>query len=324
MGFTWYATAFDTDDVTYRISLLAAMLTVLAIAVNIDGVKDGDTVGFVVSYVILQAVVVGLFMRARHHAHQARSFTTRYATGYALGGAMWLISLVFPSQAQYWIWGAAMAVLMITPMIAVRAYRGQPFDSSHIPERYGLFTIIVLGESVVAVAAGISSTGWHVAPALTAATGFGIAACIWWVYFDFVESTVVRRDAIVRAFVWGYGHLGIYVGIASAAVGIGLIIEAVAHDAGLSSAERGIFLGGLASYLLTIAVLRYNSVLALDRTVSVRLAAAATIFALIFVGGWVSAALLVPLAFALVGAQTLFEVVQAGPKAASLPASEEH
>ena len=324
MGITWYATAFDTDDVIYRLSLLVSMLAIVAIAVNVGRVKDGDTTGFVIAYLVVQAVAVGLFLRARQHAHATESMTTRYAAGYALGAAIWAASLAFPTPAQYWIWGVAMAVILITPLYAVRAYHGQAFDSSHIPERYGLFTIIVLGESIVAVAAGISSTGWEFGAALTAAAGFGIAACVWWVYFDFVEATVVRRDAIVRAFVWGYGHFGVYVGIAAAGVGIELAIDGVAHEHTLDAVERSIFLASLATYFFAIAVMRFNTRLSVDATVIVRLAAASALLLLIYVGGEIDQVALVPLAFAVVLAQTLFEAVRAGPQAPSPEAAEEH
>ena len=286
--------------------------------------KDGDTVGFVVAYVVLQVVVVGLFLRARMHAHETRSLTTRYATGYALGGAVWLVSLAFPAPAQYWVWGVAMVVLMITPMFAVNAYQGQPFDSSHIPERYGLFMIIVLGESIVAVAAGVSSTGWQFASALTAATGFGIAACVWWVYFDFVESTGLQRDAIVRAFVWGYGHFGVYAGIAAAAIGVEIAIDAAAEEHSLNIAERSIFFASMATYFCAIGVIRFNSVLSIDATVIVRFASAATMVALIFIGGSLDPATLVPIAFVVVAAQTLFEIQRAGPRGASPAVSARH
>ena len=324
MGITWYATAFDTDDVIYRISLLVSMLAIVAIAVNVGRVKDSDTTGFVIAYVVMQVVVVGLFLRARQHAHETRSLTTRYAAGDALGAAIWFVSLAFPTPAQYWVWGAAMAVLIITPIYAVRAYHGQPFDSSHIPERYGLFTIIVLGESIVAVAAGISNTGWEIGTALTAATGFGIGACVWWVYFEFVESTVVRRDAIVRAFVWGYVHFGIYVGIAATAIGIEIAIDAAAHDQALDTVERSIFLASLATYFFSIATIQFNTRLTIDATFIVRLASGGAMVALIYIGGEIHQAALVPVAFSVILIQTLFEVLSAGPQASSPETSEHH
>ena len=324
MGITWYASAFDTDDVIYRISLLISMLAIVAIAVNVGRVKDGETTGFVIAFLVMQIVVVGLFLRARQHAHETQSLTTRYAAGDALGAGIWLASLAFPTPAQYWVWGVAMGVLMITPMYSVRAYHGQPFDSTHIPERYGLFTIIVLGESIVAVAAGILNTGWAFGTALTAATGFGIAACVWWVYFDFVESTVVRRDAIVRAFVWGYAHFGVYVGIAAAAIGIEIAIEAASHGEPSNIVGRTIFLASLATYFFSCAVIQYNTKLTVDAVVIVRLASAAAMVALIYVGGEIHQAALVPVAFAVVLAQTLFEVIRAGPQASSPEASAHH
>src|SRR5262245_50069943 len=119
-----------------------------------------------------------------------------------------------------------MLVLMAGPVLAVRAYAGRASDADHIPERYGLFTLIVLGESVVAVAAGAADAGWSVRVALAAAAGFGLAAAVWWLYLGFVGAAALSRTRLLPAFAWGYGHLCIFAGIAAAAVGVALAIEA--------------------------------------------------------------------------------------------------
>ena len=99
MIFTWYATGFDNDDVPYRVTLLAAMLSMLGLAASVGevGVEADATVSFVLAYATMRLLMTGLFVRARRHVPvDLRPFTTRYAAGNALGAAIWLSSLLVP------------------------------------------------------------------------------------------------------------------------------------------------------------------------------------------------------------------------------------
>jgi low temperature requirement protein LtrA len=183
--------------------------------------------------VALKLLLAGLYVRARRHATNVRAFATRYAAGNAMGAAIWLASLLVPAPGRYGVWAAALFVELLTPILAVRAayggeeYLPRAFHPEHIPERYGLFTLIVLGESVLAVAAGTAGTGWDPSAVLTGILGFIIAACVWWLYFDYVGSSALELSSRT-AFYWGYGHLLIYAGIAAMGVGIQLAIEGAA------------------------------------------------------------------------------------------------
>jgi low temperature requirement protein LtrA len=168
------------------------MLCILWLAASVEGVPDGRTVSFVLAFVALQVLLVGLFVRALLHARDERFSGVRpliatYAAGDLIGAGVWLASLLAPVPARYAVWAAALIIEVVTPILALRAaYRGEAyvprvFHPAHIPERYGLFTIIVLGESVLAVAVGTAGTGWDPAAVLTGIFGFVAAACIWWI-----------------------------------------------------------------------------------------------------------------------------------------------
>jgi len=150
----------------------------------------------------------------------------------------------------------ALLVLMATPVFAVRAYEGKAFDARHVPERYGLFTIIVLGESVIAVAASLGDVALDGGAIASALLGFGIAAAIWWGYFETVSSTSLSREHPGAAFLWGYGHLFGFAGIAAAAIGVELAVEAgAAGDHGLSLATRLMLGGGVAAFLVSLVAI---------------------------------------------------------------------
>ncbi len=126
MIFTWYATAFDNDDVPYRVTLLAAMLAMLGLAASVEGVgvEAGAVASFVLAYTLMRFLLAGLYVRALRHVPTAlRPFVIRYALGNALGGAVWLSSLLVPGPGRYALWAVGLFVELLGPILAVRSPR---------------------------------------------------------------------------------------------------------------------------------------------------------------------------------------------------------
>ena len=251
--FTWFATAWDNDDLLHRLGMFVAMLLVIVLAASIPRVLRGNDQVFVLAYVGMQVLLVAMFARVLRHAGPARRFVRYSVVGIVIGALIMLASLWVDPPLRYWIWAIAVAALMVSPVFAVRSYEGQPFDSQHLPERYGLFTIIVLGESVVTVGVGLGEVRFDGGAVASAVLGFGIASAVWWSYFETVSSSSLSRERIWASFVWGYGHLFGYAGIAATAVGVELAIEAGAKgDHGLSLAARLMLCAGAAAFLLSL------------------------------------------------------------------------
>lgn len=335
MIFTWYGSAFDNDDVIYRVTLLAAMLLILGLAASVEmvGVESAASVGFLVAYALMRLLLAGLFLRARHYAPpHIRRFVTIYAAGNMAGAAVWLSSLLVPEPARYVVWALGLFVELLGPILAVNALSDPKvsFHPHHITERYGLFTIIVLGESVLAVAVGTADTSWAPAAVLTAALGFVIAACIWWLYFDHVGSSGIELGP-TPAFLWGYGHFAVYAGIAAFGVGVELAVEAAAGAGTTSGIEiaalfasgsepgegyglgaRLALAGGVALFLVAIAFVdRINEGRANDPAMLARLGAAAFLLVLSAIGFFVAPLLFVALVAATLLVLTWFETVHA-------------
>jgi len=198
----------------------------------------------------------------------------------------------------------------------VRALAVRAFDGSHIPERYGLFTLIVLGESIVAVAAGTGEAGWKPGSTLTAVMCFAIAACVWWTYFNHAETALLARGR-VTAFVWGYGHLLVFASIAAAGAGTELAIESEVAGHAMAGVTRGILCGGVAVYFLAVSAIHLFEQRSLrDDVLIVRLAAAAIATVLGVAGGQVRPPILAALLLVPVLALTVYESVRSGPPAA--------
>ena len=246
------------------------------------------------------------------HAGEARGFARTYLTGDAIGGLVMLSSMLVEAPARYWVWALALLVLMATPVFAVRAYQGQAFDARHVPERYGLFTIIVLGESVIAVAASLGDVRLDGGAIGSALLGFAIAAAIWWSYFETVSSTSLSRDRMLDSFLWGYGHLFGFAGIAATAIGVELAIEAgAAGDHGLSLATRLMLCGGVAAFLVSLGAVHLAEHGSGDRGMTQRAIAILALLVLAAVGrGW-PPALMVGMTFVVLVVSVVLDLARA-------------
>jgi len=224
LGHTTYATRFDTDDVVQRLLTLAQIFGVAVMAINADDALDSrSSAGFAAAYAGLRVLLALQFLRARQ-VRLAREFATMSAAGYGLAAVVWLVSAMTPAPLRFALWAIALAMDLGTALVTSRHTHRVPPDAAHLPERFGLFTIILLGESLVAVMAGMKTQEtWSVAAASSALLGMAMAFTFWWWYFDGVEAAGERRVRSrldTRLFqVWSYAHLPLYLGIGVAGVG---------------------------------------------------------------------------------------------------------
>lgn len=250
MNFTWFASAYDTDDVPYRVAVLVQMAGVLIVAAGIPrALEHRDFAVMVVGYVVMRMAMVGLWLRAAATHPAGRRCTLRYATGITavqVGWVAWVV--IVPRDAAIGVLFALAAAELAIPVFAEAAGR-TPRHSGHMAERYGLFTIIVLGE-------GISAGIIAVQAALATRTGFGhlvaivvggllIVFSMWWLYFDMPTEEIaaaVRRTFTTRlngAFRWGYGHYVVFASVAATGAGLAVAVDEATHHSRLTHLQTG-------------------------------------------------------------------------------------
>jgi low temperature requirement protein LtrA len=258
-GHSVFSTRFDTDDVVQRALTLVQMFAVAAMAANAkDALDSRASAGFAAAYAAVRFVLVAQYFRARH-VPGARPLTMRYLFGHGTAAVLWLTSALVPAPVRFWIWATAFAIDLGTPWLAVRHSVTAPPDAAHLPERFGLFTLILLGESVVAVMQGMESQeDWTPAAALSAFLGMGIAFLIWAWYFDGVagaseQPVRSKRDAL-RFHVWTYAHFPLYLGIIVTGVGIQRIVTAASRYA-LPSAEAALLAAAAAMVMVAMTMI---------------------------------------------------------------------
>ncbi|WP_067501233.1 low temperature requirement protein A [Actinoplanes sp. TFC3] len=260
---TLYANRFDTDDAIFRLLTLAAMAGVVTMAASVDKIDGPDGRWFAIGYVIIRLALITGYVRAWRHVPDARATARLYLIGHSLGAAIWLVSLAVAEPARYWLWGAGVLVDLVWPTAAARLKNAIPLHLEHLPERFGLFVILVLGESVTAVVTGLHDGEWKPAVVATATEAFMIAAALWWIYFDLSGGAAKRRLAVEDDKVTKHGvhdfyvyiHLPLAVSLAAVAVGLE---HAVLHGADdhLTAGTRWVLGIATAGYLLSAAIMQ--------------------------------------------------------------------
>ncbi|MEV8634521.1 low temperature requirement protein A [Streptosporangium sp. NPDC051023] len=231
MNFTWFASAYDTDDVLYRLLVLTQIAGVLILAAGVPRAFGEQDFGLVtLGYAVMRLAMVGLWARAAREHPGGRACTSRYAIGITVVQAGWIARLALPGEA-----GLAGFLVLVLAELAVplwaERFQQTAWHPGHIAERYGLFTLIVLGESVLAATTAIQ-TGLErgiVTTALlsVALSGIVIVFAMWWVYFARPAERILTSNRV--SFPWGYGHYLIFSSAAAVGAGLGVVVD---HDTG--------------------------------------------------------------------------------------------
>ena len=257
-GFTFYADRYDTDDLGQRILAVAQMATIALMAASITGAETESLIGFALAYVGARLILIVMYLRARRHVPETRQLVGGYVRGMSIAVAFWLVSVFVPEPYRYFLWAIGLLIDAYTPYRLRRIQAKVPLDVAHLPERFGLFTILVLGESIAAIVAGLGHEGWIAGPVTTAVLSVVVAAGLWWVYFDNLDGTVVRRRAEQKTAwkptVWIYGHLPLVIGLMATAIGLeGAVIGAGGHD--WPANERWLLIAGVGGGLVGMAII---------------------------------------------------------------------
>lgn len=240
VNFTWFASAYDNDDVVYRLLVLVQLTGALVFAAGIPNFEQGDLRVGVAGYVLMRLALVTLWLRAARADPERRRTALRYASGVTLVQVAWIGSLFLPPGFLRPVFWTLALVELLVPAWAEHAGR-TPWHAEHIAERFGLFTLITLGESILAASLAVQAAAGHGAPARSLAPvligGLLIVFAFWWLYFEHPGHEVLTPGR--AAFLWGYAHY--FVLGAAAAVGAGLAsaVDQAAGRAEISNTTAG-------------------------------------------------------------------------------------
>ena len=300
INFSWFASAYDTDDWIYRLTTMVQMVGVLILALGLPqmfaSLENDDHLNnriMVLGYVIMRVAMVFQWLRAAKQDPARRKICLTYVKAITLAQFGWTILIFLDFSVPVTLALATVFILveMAGPYLAERIGGGTPWHAHHIAERYSLFAIIALGEGVVgtvaALSAVIESQGWTMDVALVGLAGIGLTFGMWWVYFMLPAGEVLHVHRR-RSFGYGYGQMITITAIVATGAGLHVAAYFIEHKSKIGALATvlsvvipvGIFLVSLyATYSYLIAEFdRVHIWLLSCTTVVVAAAIAASIF----------------------------------------------
>ena len=244
MGFTLYANRFDTDDLVFRLAKLGATAAIAGCAASASDAVGKYAVPFAVSYLVGRLVLLGLYARAWRHVAQARPTINVYLLCVGVSALLWAVSVAVPAPERYWLWAVAVLIDAVGPVLATLRHDRLPLHVEHLPERFGLLVILVLGEAVGGAARGTHDASWAGPSVAVGIIGVVLAASLWWAYFDVAATSSAGRleetaaedgeedgdddpdtedeppDADQRHDLFVFGHFPLALGVVLAGVGL--------------------------------------------------------------------------------------------------------
>jgi len=232
INFTWFASAYDTDDWPFRLTTMVQMAGVLVLALGLPAMFESvthheehlDVQLLVVGYVIMRLPMVFQWLRAGRQDPSRRALCSKMVVTLVVAQVGWVaLALVNPTMEVY---VAAVLVLigveLLGPLLAEKLHGGTPWHGHHIAERYGLMVIIALGEGLLGTTAALGaliSDGWSVDIAVLGLAGVALTFGVWWTYFVIPHGHLLTayRD---RSFAWGYGQMSIFGAIVAMGAGL--------------------------------------------------------------------------------------------------------
>jgi low temperature requirement protein LtrA len=235
VNFTWFASAYDTDDVPYRVLTLLQMAGALVLAAGVPAaLTDYDFRTVTVGYAVMRIPMVVQWLRAAREHPEGRRTAHRYALAIAVVQALWLLRLLLPHPLDH-IGFVVLAVAEIAVPPWAERTRPTTWHPEHIVERYGLFTIIVLGEVILAATVafqGATTEGFSADLVLVAVGGLLVMFGIWWMYFLGGDEHGLR--SMRRSLAWGYSHYLVFGSIGALGAGLEVAVQVAEHQAHLA------------------------------------------------------------------------------------------
>ncbi len=303
---TWVTTSLQTnrlsrDSTRDRITLFAVGLGGMTMAIAIPHVYDTGALQFVLAYWAARIV-----LWVRYIPRFTPKLNTSLGLSVTVVGPMLLIGAFLPDTWREVVWLVAALIDLGTVALLGRQHRLIHYDHSHLMERFGLFVLIALGESIVDLSLPLARQATVIRPLelLAVAVCFAVVCTLWWTYFDRANAAITtalagsRKHIVVSRHV-AYGHFGVIGGIVCIAVGFEQMVTQPA--ATMTFTHLNLLYGGAILLLSSMVYMRY----AMSRVWRVaRMTAVGVLLVLLYVSllvpGIVATALLAAALFGLV------------------------
>jgi low temperature requirement protein LtrA len=269
VGYAWLTSVIDPEEGAVRLVIFVAMAALLVASLCVPEAFGHLGLAFALAIGVFRVAHIALFMLASPDDDALRHSVLGLAASTAVAVTLLAVASLFDGLAQGALWALALFLDMAGPYFFGSS--GWKLVAGHFAERHGLIVIIALGESIVAIGVGAAGA-LDFGIGVVAVLGVGLAAAMWWVYFDVVALISAKRLAAAEAGKvqndlardsYSYIHYALVAGIVLVAFGMKTTI---AHDGEhLHDVPAFALLGGVAVYLLGLVGFRYRHVQTVNR-----------------------------------------------------------
>ncbi|MEM7117366.1 MAG: low temperature requirement protein A [Chloroflexota bacterium] len=220
-GETFYQNRYVVDDIKHRILVFIQIFAIATMGLSVSKAFGDLYIQFTLAYVLTRFVLVLMYVRAAKVDEEGRELSRGYIMGFVIGIIIWLCSLLVPAEIHWVAWLIGIAFELAIPLLPQnqRLARSLGFDRHHMSERFGIFTIIVLGEAFVKILDDAQGTVLGLPQFLFSIFGFLVLNSIWWLYFGETEEKVVNLTTRWKPIAWIYGHAPVAAGLIAFGVG---------------------------------------------------------------------------------------------------------
>src|SRR6478735_3484879 len=308
INFTWFASAYDTDDWIYRLTTMVQMIGVIILALGVPDVFESllhdeymDNRVLVLGYVVMRVPMVLQWLRASRQDPGRAPVCRIFIVTLLVSQTAWVVLALVETSIPVFFWCALPILLveLVGPFVAEQVGDGTPWHAHHIAERYGLMVIIALGEGLIGGAATLSAlisvSGWTSEVVLLGVAGVGVTFGMWWTYFVIPSGDILHAHRR-RGFVWGYGHIPLFGSLVAVGAGLHAAAYRLEHHSMLSDTQTVV---AVAVPLGIFALLLYALYAALSWTIDPFHLVLIALTAVVLVGGVVLVAAGASLSWAL-------------------------
>jgi low temperature requirement protein LtrA len=268
INFSWFASAYDTDDWIYRLTTMVQMIGVIILAIGVPDAFESllhggsmDNRVMVLGYVVMRVPMMLQWFRASRQDPERAPVCRVFILTLLVSQVCWVVlALVETSIPVFFACAIPLVLLeLVGPYLAEHVRDGTPWHAHHIAERYGLMVIITLGEGLIGGAATLSALisveGWTSDAVLLGLAGVGVTFGMWWTYFV-VPSGDILHTHRRRGFGWGYGHIPVFGSLVAVGAGLHAVAYRLDHHSKLTDTETLLaVVVPLGAYLLLLYLL---------------------------------------------------------------------
>ncbi|MDX2076192.1 MAG: low temperature requirement protein A [bacterium] len=264
-GVAFYQNRYFADDLTHRLIVFCQMFAIASLGLSVSKAFGDLYVQFTIAYVVTRLFLVLMYWRSMRSHPESKALSRGYIIGFSLGIAVWLGSLLLPADIHWVGWLVGITIELSVPLAPkmLKLQFETPVDLHHIAERFGIFTIIVLGEAFVKVLDDAQGSLITIQALLFSTVGLLVTYSLWWIYFaDTAEAEIsFENRSPAKAIAWIYGHLPLAIGLISFGVGAKKLFATSLKypDEPLNIEYRFLYTVAILLYLLALALIDFGT-----------------------------------------------------------------